>query len=71
MNTAVAQLDRFLRESDPATAHTVEQIVLNLISLRPANGKNLSAPTRYSLPSRSLGALAGLDLTKLAHVDDD
>lgn len=73
MNAAVAQLDQFLREADPVTAHTVEQIVLNVISLHPAtSGEGASfTPTHYHLPTRRLGAHAGLDLTKLAHVDDD
>lgn len=73
MSAAVAQLDQFLREADPITARTVEQIVLNVLSLHPATTSEEASPAhaRYHLPSRRLGAHAGLDLTKLAHVDDD
>jgi hypothetical protein len=35
MNATAEQLDNFLREADPATAQTVEQIVRGLLSLRP------------------------------------
>lgn len=71
MNSTAEQLDSFLREADPATAQTVEQIVRGLLSLRLTVLPACSGPVTYRLPARSLGALPGLDLTKLAHADED
>lgn len=75
MNATAEQLDRFLHEADPATAKAVEQIVQGLLSLRqktetPISHENGSRK-HYQLPARSLGARQGLDLTKLAHADED
>lgn len=74
MNATAEQLDQFLREADPATARTVEQIVKRLLSSRSEKSKTAGeakSPLRYHLPSRDLQARAGLDLTKLAHFDED
>jgi hypothetical protein len=76
MNATAEQLDNFLREADPATAQTVEQIVRGLLSLRPKAVPHRPAPeaaaaATYRLPARNLGARPGLDLTKLAHADED
>lgn len=72
MNAAAVQLDRFLSEADPATARIVEQIIFNVLSLRSQSGEaSRASSSPYQLPSRSLRAHAGLDLTKLAHVDEE
>ena len=70
MNATAEQLDHFLSEADPATARTVEQIVKGLLSTR-SKGTGACGPVRYQLPARSLGARPELDLTKLAHADED
>ena len=70
MNTTAEQLDHFLSEADPATARTVEQIVKGLLSMR-AKGTGAGGTVRYQLPARSLGVRPELDLTKLAHADEE
>ncbi len=70
MNATAEQLDHFLSEADPATAKTVEQIVKGLLSMR-AKGTGARQSGRYQLPARSLGVRPDLDLTKLAHADEE
>ena len=70
MNTTAEQLDHFLSEADPATARTVEQIVKGLLSMR-TKGSGVGGTVRYQLPARSFGARPELDLTKLAHADEE
>ena len=70
MNATAEQLDHFLSEADPATARTVEQIVKGLLLMR-AKGTGAGGPVRYQLPARSLGVRPELDLTKLAHADEE
>ena len=70
MNATAEQLDQFLSEADPATAKTVEQIVKGLLSMR-AKGTGAGGTVRYQLPARSFGARPELDLTKLAHADEE
>ena len=72
MNATATQLDTFLAKADPATARTVEQIVHGLISVRSRRGERAADEgTGYRLPARHLGVAPGIDLTKLAHVDDE
>jgi hypothetical protein len=74
MNSTAKDLDAFLREADPATARMVEEVVKRLLTgkLEARDTSRVSkSPMRYKLPTRRLGAREGLDLTKLAHVDED
>jgi hypothetical protein len=75
MNATAEQLDQFLREADANTARTVEQIVRGLLAARPNGSKTTEKIAQervpYELPARSLGARRDLDLTKLAHADED
>lgn len=72
MNATAAQLDTFLTKADPATAGTVEEIVRGLISVRSRRTERPADEREsYRLPARHLGAQAGVDLTKLAHVDEE
>jgi hypothetical protein len=75
MNATAEKLDHFLREADPRTARTVEEIVNGLLSLRSkpdSTGQvEHASNVRYQLPERRLGVRQNLDLTKLAHADED
>ena len=72
MNATATQLDTFLAKADPATARTVEEIVRGLISVRSRRVERAADEgTGYRLPARHLGVAPGIDLTKLAHVDDE
>ena len=61
MNATAEQLDHYLREADPATAHTVEKIV-GLLNERfqagkgSQNGQQLNPTASYRIKTPHMGA---------------
>ncbi len=76
MNATAEQLDHYLREADPATAHTVEKIVGLLIQRFQAgnSGQNGHPPTAgtYRIKTHHMGAFRpGFDPHKLGQLPED
>lgn len=77
MNATAEQLDHYLREADPATAHTVEKIVGLLIQRFQAgnSGQNGHPPTAggtYRIKTHHMGAFRpGFDTHKLGQLPED
>ncbi len=77
MNATAEQLDHYLREADPATAHTVEKIVGLLIERFKAgnSGQNGHPPTAggtYRIKTHHMGAFRpGFDPHKLGQLPED
>ena len=74
MNATAEHLDQFLQKADPSVARTVEAVVQQLLQLHSARADNFPArqpSANYQFPTRSLGVRPGIDLTRLAHFDED
>jgi hypothetical protein len=77
MNATAEQLDHYLRDADPATAHTVEKIVGLLIQrFQTDNGnQNNQQPTStggYRIKTHHMGAFRpGFDPHKLGQLPED
>ncbi len=77
MNATAEQLDHYLREADPATAHTVEKIVGLLMQRFQAgkgsqNGHPKAASGSYRIKTHQMGAFRpGFDPHKLGQLPED
>ncbi|MEZ5384899.1 MAG: hypothetical protein R3F13_05235 [Prosthecobacter sp.] len=77
MNATAEQLDQYLREADPATAHTVEKIVGLLIQRFQTgdgsqNGQQPSPSGAYRIKTHQMGAFRpGFDPHKLGQLPED
>ncbi len=77
MNATAEQLDHYLREADPATAHTVEKIVGLLIQRFQAgkgsqNGQQPNSIGSYRIKTHHMGAFRpGFDPHKLGQLPED
>lgn len=77
MNATAEQLDHYLREADPATAHTVEKIVGLLIQRFQAgkgnsNGQRPNSTGSYRIKTHHMGAFRpGFDPHKLGQLPED
>ncbi len=78
MNATAAQLDHYLREADPATARTVEQIVSLVIQrFKSAPGGNGQpsepvAAKAYKMRTYDMGGFQpGIDPYKLGQLPDE
>ncbi len=77
MNATAEQLDLYLREADPATAHTVEKIVGLLIQRFQAgsdghNGHPATTTGTYHIKTHHMGAFRpGFDPHKLGQLPED
>jgi len=77
MNATAEQLDHYLREADPATAHTVEKIV-GLLNERfqagkgSQNGQQPNSTASYRIKTHHMGAFRpGFDPHKLGQLLED
>lgn len=74
MNATAEQLHHYLREADPATAHTVEKIVGLLIQRFQAgkgsqNGQQPNSTASYRIKTHHMGAFRpGFDPHKLGQM---
>ncbi|MES2596428.1 MAG: hypothetical protein V4662_13870 [Verrucomicrobiota bacterium] len=73
MNATAEQLDHYLREADPATARTVEQIVgLVMQRFQPAKGGQQPGRGGYRIKTQHMGAFQpGFDPHKLGQLPED
>lgn len=77
MNATAEQLDHYLREADPATAHTVEKIVGLLMQRFQAgkgsqNGQQPNSTGTYRIKTHHMGAFRpGFDPHKLGQLPED
>ena len=77
MNATAEQLDHYLREADPATAHMVEKIVGLLIQRFQAgkgssNGQQPNSIGSYRIKTHHMGAFRpGFDPHKLGQLPED
>lgn len=76
MNATAERLDNFLRETDPETARTIEQIVRSLLALQAGSeaGKTSVRATVgcATLPVYAMGGFRpGVDPHKLGQISDD
>ena len=75
MSALALNLEKEFEAIDPEDALHIQRAVVEMLQM--ARRKKVAAkqtpdkPVKYTLPSWSLGARPGLDLTKLAHVADD
>ena len=76
MNATAEQLDHYLREADPATAHTVEKIVGLLMQRFQAdkgsqNGPQPSSTGSYRIKTHHMGAFRpSFDTHKLGQLPE-
>lgn len=77
MNATAEQLDHYLRDADPATAHTVEKIVELLIQRFQSgngsqNGQQPNSIGSYRIKTHHMGAFRpGFDPHKLGQLPED
>jgi hypothetical protein len=74
MSTLNLELETELEALDPEDAQHIQRALLEMLKLARRKKPAAVAPTslvNYTLPSWNLGVRPGLDLTKLAHVDED
>ncbi len=76
MSSLSLEIDKHLPTLEPEAALHFERAVREMLLLAQRKGTGGSivgngARGSYRLPSRKLGARPGLDLTRLAHEDED
>jgi hypothetical protein len=75
ISTLTLNIEKEFESIDPEDALHIQRALLEMLQLarrKKAVAKlAASKPEKYTLPSWNLGVRPGLDLTKLAHVDED
>ncbi|WP_395753575.1 hypothetical protein [Prosthecobacter sp.] len=74
MSAIGVNLEKEFEALEPEDAQSIQRALLEMLKM--ARRKQSAAPVirktaPYTLPSWNLGVRPGLDLTKLAHVDED
>lgn len=74
MNAIALNLEKEFEALEPEDAQSIQRALLEMLAkARRKQPTGLAAPKSkpYTLPSWNLGVRPGLDLTKLAHFDED
>lgn len=73
MSTFALNLQKEIEALEPEDAQSIQRALLEMLKLarKKSDGPILPKSELYTLPSWNLRARSGLDLTKLAHVDED
>jgi hypothetical protein len=71
MTALAKKLDEHFQKLDSATLRQIDQVFMSLIAVFEKRLPQPATPSVYHLRTRSLGVRRDLDLTKLAHADED
>ena len=73
MSTITLNFEKEIEALEPEDAQSIQRALLEMLKLARKKSDGSVMPKRepYALPSWNLGVREGLDLTKLAHFDED
>ena len=73
MSTVTLNFEKEIEALEPEDAQSIQRALLEMLKLARKKSDRSVMPkgAPYTLPSWNLGVRSGLDLTKLAHADED
>jgi hypothetical protein len=75
MSTLTLNIEKEFESIEPEDALHIQRALLEMLQLARRKKSSAKLPVskseKYTLPGWNLGVRPGLDLTKLAHVDED